>query len=606
MSLEKHTTRGGSSAADLHVPVLIIGGGGAGLTASMLLSHLGVETLLVSAQPTTSILPKAHVLNQKTMEILADVGVADEIYAKGTPAENMRAMGWYAGLSGPDPDYGRRIGQIESWGDGYTNLNWMTASGCRSANLPQIRLEPILKARAEALAPGRVRFHHELIDLAQDSEGVTARIRDHSIGAEYVVRSKYLIGCDGGRTVSKQVGIGYEGKGVLASEATVHISADLSHVAGDPHVLIRWIWCPVIGRMAVLVPMGPNRWGPQSEEWVFHLTYHGDELRTLSDAQVEADMRRALGIENMPMTIHMLTRWAVEGVLADRFRVGRVFIAGDAAHRHPPTGGLGLTSAVQDVHNLSWKLAAVLAGYAGESLLDTYEPERRPVDARNVQRSMENAAGHFELGAAFGLDPNAAAEANWAQMRRIWSGRAEDARHRSRALRGIRRQTMESNELNVEYGYRYSSAAVVADGSPEPRPLDDIRLYEPRTRPGSPLPHAWIDDEDGARRPLKDLVRPGRFLLIAGEDGERWCSAAQAVARANGIPLDALRIGELDGDLFDPRLAWQQYRGIERDGAVLVRPDRFIGWRSLRASAQSAAELVDALQRILGRQVALG
>jgi 2,4-dichlorophenol 6-monooxygenase len=358
--------------------------------------------------------------------------------------------------------------------------------------------------------------------------------------------------------------------------------------------------------MAVLVPMGPKKWGPQSEEWVFHLTYHGDELRRTSDAQVEADMRLALGLGDLPMKIHMLTRWTLEGVLAERFRVGRVFIAGDAAHRHPPTGGLGLTSAVQDVHNLSWKLAAVLGGYAGESLLETYEHERRPVDGRNVQRSMENAAAHFELGATFGLDPSATAEANWAQMRRIWSGKREDAEHRSRALRAIRRITMEGNELNVEYGYRYASTAVVADGSPEPRPIDDVRLYEPSTRPGSPLPHAWIDDEDGVRRPLKDLVKPGRFLLIAGEDGERWCSAARALARANGIPLDALRIGELDGDLFDPRLAWQQYRGIERDGAVLVRPDRFIGWRSLRAAADPAHELANALQSILGRKVMVG
>lgn len=594
-----------SGAKTLEVPVLIVGGGGAGLTASMLLSQLGVEHLLVSALPTTSILPKAHVLNQKTMEILTDVGVAEEIYEKSTPAENMRAMGWYAGLAGPDPDFGRRISQIECWGDGYTNLNWVAASPCRSSNLPQIRLEPIFKARAEALNPGGVRFHHELVDLAQDADGVTSRIRNLDNGAEYTVRSKYLISCDGGRTISKQVGIKYEGLGVIASSGTVHISADLSHVARDPHVLIRWIWCPAIGRMAVLVPMGPTRWGPDSEEWVFHLTYFGDELRGLSDERVEADMRLALGLENVPLTIHKLTRWTLEGVLADKFRVGRVFIAGDAAHRHPPTGGLGLTSAVQDVHNLCWKLAAVLAGKAGDSLLDTYEPERRPVDARNIQRSLENSRAHIEIGPAFGLDPNAGIEANWAQMKRIWSGKPEDAERRSAALRAIRRLTMESNELNVEYGYRYDSEAVVPDRSPEPEPVDPIRVYEPSTRPGSPLPHAWIDDEDGVRRPLKDLVKPGRFLLIAGEEGDDWCDAAKRIASANGLALDCVRIGELDGDLFDPRLAWAQYRGIGRKGAVLARPDRFVGWRSPGAAENPASELAGALRRILGKKVAM-
>jgi 2,4-dichlorophenol 6-monooxygenase len=594
------------AANNVEVPVLIVGGGGAGLTASMLLSQLGVEHLLVSALPTTSILPKAHVLNQKTMEILADVGVADRIYANSTPAENMRAMGWYAGLAGPDPEFGRRIGQVESWGDGYTNLNWMAASPCRSANLPQIRLEPILKARADEMNPSRVRFHHELLELAQEPDGVTSRIRNLDDGTEYSVRSKYVIGCDGGRTVGKQVGIRYEGKGVLASEASVHISADLSGIARDPHVLIRWIWCPAIGRMAVLVPMGPMRWGPDSEEWVFHLTYHGDELRTLTDTQIEADMRLALGLQEVPFTIHKLTRWTLEGVLADRFRVGRVFVAGDAAHRHPPTGGLGLTSAIQDVHNLCWKLALVLTERATESLLETYETERRPVDARNVQRSLENAATHLEMGPAFGLDPRAGIEANWVEMRRIWSGKPEDAGRRRTALRTIRRATMESNELNVEYGYRYDSVAVVPDGSPEPQPIDAVRLYEPGTRPGSPLPHAWIDDEDGVRRPLKDLVRPGRFLLIAGEDGGAWCTAARCIASGSGLALDCVRIGELDGDLFDPRLAWTQYRGIGRDGAVLVRPDRFIGWRSVGAAHDPARELASALRQILGRVVAVG
>jgi len=247
----------------------------------------------------------------------------------------------------------------------------------------------------------------------------------------------------------------------------------------------------------------------------------------------------------------------------------------------------------------------VFAGRAEASLLDTYEAERRPVDARNVQRSLENAATHFEMGAAFGLDPHAGIEANWAQMRRIWSGKPEDAERRRSALRAIRRATMESNELNVEHGYRYDSAAIVPDGSPEPQPIDPVRLYEPSTRPGSPLPHAWIDDEDGSRRALKDLVQPGRFLLIAGEDGDDWCAAAKRIASANALALDSVRIGELDGDLFDPRLMWTQYRSIGRNGAVLVRPDRFVGWRSLGSARDPARELASALQQILDRKIAV-
>ena len=307
-------------------------------------------------------------------------------------------------------------------------------------------------------------------------------------------------------------------------------------------MLIRWIYSPQSGVLVVMVPMGPERWGPDSEEWVIHLNYPVDCAET--DAQVEADARKALGIGDLPMEIHKITRWSVEAVIASAFRVGRVFLLGDAAHRHPPTGGLGLTSAIHDAQNLCWKLAAVLAGHASPALLDTYEAERRPVDQRNCQRSLENAINHFQTGAATGVSPENPPEENMKQLRRVWSGRPEDAEHRSTVLRGMRAQSMEFSELNVEYGYSYESAAVVSDGTPAPDLVDDIRVYQPSTRPGSPLPHAWIDDEDGNRRPIKDLVAPGRFLLIAGEDGEAWCEAAQALA-TEAEPARSTRCGSV-------------------------------------------------------------
>jgi 2,4-dichlorophenol 6-monooxygenase len=162
---------------------------------------------------------------------------------------------------------------------------------------------------------------------------------------------------------------------------------------------------------------------------------------------------------------------------------------------------------------------------------------------------------------------------------------------------------MEFDELNVEFGYAYESAAVVPDGSSAPAPLDDVRIYVPSTRPGAPLPHAWIDDEDGERRPIKNLVSPGRFLLIAGEEGEAWCDAARQLAAESGLPIDAVRIGHLDGDLYDPRSTWLRRREIKPDGAILVRPDRFIGWRSMGASDQPVEELTNALTQILARPV---
>jgi 2,4-dichlorophenol 6-monooxygenase len=593
------------ATADVNVPVLIAGGGGAGLTASMLLARLGVAHLLVSARPQTSDLPKAHVLNQRAMEVLEDAGAAAEIERRSTPAGQMAATAYYAGLAGPDPGYGRRLARLECWGAGGADENWRAASPWRQLNLPQIRLEPLLKHRAEELSPGAIRFGHELIGLDQDSDGVRATIRDTASGRSYVVASRYLLGADGGRTVAGLTGVTYEGLGVVTETATLHVSADLSPWAPDPDVLIRWIFSPQAGTLVVLVPMGPDNWGPRSEEWVIHLNYPADDPRAQSDAQVEADARRALGLPDHPMKIHKITRWSVDAVMASAFRAGRVFLIGDAAHRHPPTGGLGLTSAIHDAQNLCWKLALVLAGHASPALLDSYQDERRPADERNAQRSLENALNHFEIAAALGVDPGNTPEQNMASLHRMWSTRTEDAAHRSAALRAMRAQSMEFSELNVEYGYCYSSAAVVPDGSPAPPFSDDIRVYQPGTRPGAPLPHAWIDDEDGVRRPIKDLVEPGRFLLIAGEDGGPWCQAARELAVQTGLPLDAVRIGHLDGDLFDPRCTWLRHREITSEGAVLVRPDRFIGWRHAAMAPDPRAELARVLSHILGRQLAL-
>jgi 2,4-dichlorophenol 6-monooxygenase len=588
---------------DLEVPVLVVGGGGAGLTASMLLATYGIEHLLVSARPETSDLPKAHVLNQRAMEVLDDLGVADAIERRGTPAHHMAATAFYAGFSGPGPDHGRRLVKLESWGAGGADEYWRLASPCRQANLPQIRLEPLLKARAEELSPGRIRFGHELLDLEQDDGCVRALVRDYVTGETYVVASEYLLGADGGRIVPRLVGVEHEGLGVVTETATLHVSADFSSMAQDADVLIRWILSPQAGTLVVMVPMGPERWGPDSEEWVIHLNYPVDDPRAQSDDKVEADVRRALGIEDLPMKIHKMTRWSVDAVLASSFRVGRVLLLGDAAHRHPPTGGLGLTSAIHDAQNLCWKLAAVLGGQASPALLDTYEAERRPVDERNCQRSLENAMNHFAIVGMVGLSPDLGADVNMAHLSRLWSDDPADAPLRAEVGRAMRRQSMEFSEHNVEYGFTFESAAVIPDATAAPEPVDDIRVYQPSTRPGAPLPHAWVEDAGGRRRPMKDLVAPGGFLLIAGEDGAPWVEAARRLATAADLPLHALRIGHVEGDLYDPRSAWVRQRGIDSDGAVLVRPDRVVAWRSRGAADDPFRALADALGRVLAMRL---
>ncbi|MDI2031358.1 FAD-dependent monooxygenase [Saccharopolyspora sp. TS4A08] len=580
------------------VPVLIVGGGGAGLTASILLSLQGVESLLVSAAPTTSTLPKAHILHQRTMEILRDAGVADAVYERGTPPQNMTHAGWYVEGT-DDPERGRCLGKVELWGAGGANPAWAAASHCRPANLPQRHLEPLLKQRADELGPGRVRFGHELTDFQQDGTGVTATVRDGATGETYRVRGDYLLACDGGRMIGPALGIGFEGMDDIARMVSVHLTADLSTRVSDPEVLLRWFWLPETGVGATLLPAGPTRWGPDSEEWVVHTSPVTGGADAPGDESVLAEVRTILGLAESEMQVHAVSRWTMGGSVAERFRDGRIFLLGDAAHRFPPTGGYGLNSAVQDAHNLAWKLAAVLNGDAGEALLDSYEVERRKVTGRTVGQAVNNIVNHLSAIEVVGMGPDSVPSENWTALRRLWSGLPEDAEFRASVHRAIAGQSMEFNALNLETGYTYESGAVLPDGTPEPANPDPIRHYQPGTRPGRPLPHALLEDRDGHRYPIMDLVRPGRFLLIAGED-DRWTEAAVELVKRTELPLDAVSIGHLDGDHLDPRSAWVGHRGVTERGAVLIRPDRFVAWRSPDAAADPVAELTEVFTRLLG------
>ena len=363
---------------DEDVSVLIVGGGGAGLTISSALSKLGIDSVLVNMRPGTSVLPKAHVLNQRTMEIFTELGVSDAIYERTCPPENMRYTGWYAGLRGDNEYFGRQLGKLEAWGGGYSDPDYIAASPCATSNLPQIRLEPLLRARAEELNPTGVRFNQELTAVDVHDDGVTATVVDHGDESEYTINARYLVAADGGRTVGKLLGIGMTGPQDIQRMVSVHITADLSQWLPDDEVLIRWFVNPDFGGSwsGVLVAMGPDHWGTRSEEWVFHMAYATDDLEAMQDERVLARMRKTLGLPDQDFTVHKISTWVMEGVVADEFRRGPVFVIGDAAHRHPPTGGLGLNSAVHDAHNLAWKLAAVLKGTAGDALLDTYEAER--------------------------------------------------------------------------------------------------------------------------------------------------------------------------------------------------------------------------------------
>ena len=477
-------------------------------------------------------------------------------------------------------------------------------SADRPGNLPQKHLEPLLRRKAEALNESGVLFQHEATSLTQFEGGVEAQIAGAS-GLQRVT-ARFAIAADGGNMVGPALAIPMTGLPPFVKMVGLHFRADLSAYLQDDTSLIRMVVHPNDDGVLVttgIVGMGPTRWDRHSEEWHLNIVVPiGVEMPTVewTDELAIAHIRDILKIVDLQPEILRISEWDVEGVLADQYRLGNVFLVGDAAHRHPPTTGLGLNTAVADVHNLVWKLAAVLHGQAQPALLDSYEAERRPVGARNVDWAMFTFFNHLACQSGWGVLPGVPPEANvqafHAALENSPAGRARFAR----LAEFLYTQRTEYQAHDIEMGYGYEdSSAIVADGTDLPDHDPMGTEYRPTTRPGGRLPHAWLERK-GARVATHELLRPGAFLLLAGPEGHRWCDAAAEVATNLGIQLDAIRVGMTDVDLIDADGAWRAVRGYGDDGAVLVRPDGHVLHRAHSSHTDPGPILDSALRRSLG------
>jgi hypothetical protein len=278
-------------------------------------------------------------------------------------------------------------------------------------------------------------------------------------------------------------------------------------------------------------------------------------------------IRKGIGVADIPVTVLGVSPWQASAIVADRYRAGNVFLAGDAAHEMPPTGGFGLNTGVQDVQNLAWKIAAVLRGRADEVLLDTYHSERQPLGTIITQNSLANA---------------------------VSMGRTENKA-------GVLPRREFLNEQGLIFGANYESTAVVPDGTPLAALEDPVTQYLPAARPGARAPHVWLKRGNEEISSI-DLFGP-QFVLMAGADGDAWRRAAQGVA-TSWPPLVAYVIGG-DSEVSDPGGNWHGVYGIERDGAVLVRPDGYVAWRSRSVASNPEATLRSVFDRVLGKVPAM-
>ena len=531
------------------VPVLIVGGSLVGLSTAVFLGHHGVPSLVLERHRGTAIHPRAALVNQRSVETYRTVGLQQEVEeAAALEFTQNGAIVSAESLGGKELD----------WYFRFINEGVEEISPSRRLFVTQIGLEPVLLEAARRLG-ARIEYAAEAVSVEQDGDGVTAVVRSRDGGSERTVRAEYMVGADGAHSpVRERLGIRKLGHGSFSDSITIYFKADVRRLMGDRNLSVIYVFGPRLqGFFRFSIDL-------QAGFLVVNSTVDAAGARSVrigEDMSAETCIgyvREALGDAEIQVEIENVQRWSASAEYAERLSEGRVFLAGDAVHVMPPTGGFGGNCGVQDGYDLAWKLAHVLDGRAGEGLLATYDAERGPVGAFTT----EQAYTRYVLR----LDPALGKE----------------------NLMPI------VEEATVELGYRYRSAAVVAETDDDDALWEDPR--EPSGRPGFRAPHLSVS-AGGVEQSTLDLF--GRdFVVLAGSSGQGWCSSARAAGHALGVPLDAYCVGE---DVTDVDGRFETLYGTGPGGAVLVRPDGFVAWRSSTPHSSANEELADALGLALSR-----
>lgn len=578
---------------DIEVPVLIVGGGPAGLVSSLLLSRYGIKSLLINKHSWTANGPRAHITNQRTVEVFRDAQVEEQVKALSLPHDLMANNIWATSFSGQE------IARLLTWGNAIERKSdYEKASPSEMCNIPQHILEPILAN--EALRAGSLtRFNTELIDFVQDDQGVTATILDRTTQQQLSVRSQYMIGADGARSlVVDKLGLNLQGEMGLGCAVNVWLKADLTKYCEHRPGVLYWIVQP-----------GSDYWVGSGtficvkpwDEWIMLYMYDPAEGEPdLSHEAIIARAKKVIGDDEIDIEVLSTSKWQINHIVAEQYSKGRVFCMGDAVHRHPPANGLGTNTSIQDAFNLSWKLAMVLKGQAGHGLLESYTQERQPVGKAVVNRAMQSVQNMLPISQALGFKPGQSEQEGWDSLNELYKDTKLGQQRRDQLHQAVQLQHYQFNCHGVELGQYYASQSIVSEKNTPKKTQDAELYYQPTTSPGAKLPHAWLHDAKGKQLSTLDICGHGQMTLLTGHGGTCWLQAVQYVEQQTGFKIHVKQIG-LGLEYFDSYGDWATLREINENGCVLVRPDHHVAWRSHEASHDANSLLLQVIDQILDR-----
>ncbi|QUW29906.1 FAD-dependent monooxygenase [Bacillus cereus] len=512
------------------VPVLIVGGGLSGLASALFLAKHNIEYLLIERHPSTAIHPKAGGITFRTMELFRELGLEQRIRSAGKTLENCRGRIAVHTIAEANQEELAQM-RVNQYGNDEKLLQKIEEiSPSKQTACYQIILEEIMLQEAKKLS-GELSFYHEVVSYEQNEHGVIATIRDRETEKESVVHCDYVIAADGAKSkIREQLGISTEGRGTIGGYyMNIYFEADLSEfIQGDAFGFSMVLHPEVLG---ALIPVDNER------RWIYHVSYDplkGEQPEDFTIERCKQIIQTAIGSTNVESEIVSVLPWEATESTATKFQDNRIFLVGDSAHIMPPTGGLGSNTGIQDAHNLAWKLAAVIKGKANPKLLETYHEERYPV----AKLTTDYAS--------------------------------------SLLFRAANREESSLNIMDglaVTVGYQYSSKAII-DDSDNPHRMDSVEL---NGRPGTRAPH-FFGTYDGKEISILDLLG-NDFVLLTISENRTWVEYVQNVSSTLGINIKFYSVG-LRGDFIAQEDIFSKLYGIENGGAVLIRPDAFIGWRS--------------------------